>query len=176
MDVNKFTDSVKMALQQAFTLAAEYQHQKVDGEHLLLTLLEQEGSFAARILTKLDVDAQALRQQLQELLNKRPKVSDISEQYISTDLAALLNSAQKKASKNGDDYASVEHILNAIMDKGKKTDCARLLSEAGVNRKNLNEVKNIGTNGFCVLGAVNNTADPRRVIKRLQEKWKTTTF
>ncbi len=61
MDINKFTIKSQEALQSAQDLAIELNNQEVDGEHLLLTLVEQEQGLAPKMLTKLDVNLEAFK-------------------------------------------------------------------------------------------------------------------
>ena len=55
MDINKFTQKAQEALQNAQTKAIRFNHQEVDGEHLLLVLLEEVSGLAPRLLAKLGV-------------------------------------------------------------------------------------------------------------------------
>jgi ATP-dependent Clp protease ATP-binding subunit ClpB len=48
MDFNKMTQKTQEALHQAQSTALRYGHQEVDGEHLLLALLEQSEGLAVR--------------------------------------------------------------------------------------------------------------------------------
>ncbi len=41
----------------------------------------------------------------------------------------------------------------------------------GINAANLKDFRNTNFNAFCVLGAVNNSSQPKQVIKKLQEEW-----
>ena len=41
----------------------------------------------------------------------------------------------------------------------------------GINTTNLKDFRNTNFNAFCVLGAVNNSNQPKQVIKKLQEEW-----
>ena len=41
---------------------------------------------------------------------------------------------------------------------------------------NLKDFRNTNFNAFCVLGAVNNSNQPKQVIKKLQEEWEDVKF
>ena len=75
MDMNRLTQKSQEALSEAQNLAVTYGHGKVDGEHLLLALLEQPEGLASRLLRKMDVDVEALANAVREELNTRPSVS-----------------------------------------------------------------------------------------------------
>lgn len=135
---------------------------------------------------EVNADGVHLGQEDMSLLNAREKWNDVKK-IIGISTHNLKQALE--ARKNGANYIGVGPIYSTESKKNlgsilgiikaqdivDKCQCPSF-AIGGIGYKNLNEVKNIGTNGFCVLGAVNNTADPRRVIKRLQEKWKTTTF
>ena len=53
MDINRLTQKSQEALQSAQTKALRYGHQEVDGEQLLLALLEQAGGLFPRILERI---------------------------------------------------------------------------------------------------------------------------
>ena len=62
MDLNKLTQKSQEAVAAAQELAVTRQHQEVDAEHLLSALLQQEGGLVPRLLEKMDIDANAVRQ------------------------------------------------------------------------------------------------------------------
>ncbi|MEO6195957.1 MAG: Clp protease N-terminal domain-containing protein, partial [Thermoanaerobaculia bacterium] len=61
MDINRMTQKSQEALQSAQTKALRYGHQEVDGEHLLLALLEQPEGLIPRLLSRMEVPAEALK-------------------------------------------------------------------------------------------------------------------
>ena len=75
MDTNRLTQRSQEALHDAQTAALRHGHTEVDGEHLLLALLDQTDGLAARLLTGLEADATELREAVERELSRRPKVS-----------------------------------------------------------------------------------------------------
>ncbi|MEC8313582.1 MAG: hypothetical protein VXZ44_00865, partial [Verrucomicrobiota bacterium] len=49
-------------------------------------------------------------------------------------------------------------------------------SIGGINLKNLRQIKSIESSGFCVLGTVNNSKEPEKVIKSFQNEWESINF
>jgi ATP-dependent Clp protease ATP-binding subunit ClpB len=78
MDINRFTEKAREALQGAQKLAIRMSHQQIDDEHLLLSLLDQEGGLTSAILKKAGVAPEALTIRLQRELEKLPRVSTSS--------------------------------------------------------------------------------------------------
>jgi ATP-dependent Clp protease ATP-binding subunit ClpB len=143
MDPNRLTLKSQEALQAAQTKALRYSHQEVDGEHLLLALLEQADGLVPRILGRLDVPVPRLRSELESELERRPKVSvggqEAGKIYVTSRFQNLLVEAEDEAKKLKDDYVSVEHILLALVDESGTTAAGRLLESHGVVRKRLLE-------------------------------------
>ena len=141
MDPNKLTIKSQEALTGAQDRARRLGHQQVDSEHLLLTLLDQHDGLAPRLLQRLDVDAAALRAELQKDLDRKPKVSggagELGKIYVTAGLEQLLLRAEDEARALGDDYVSVEHLLLATL--GGKDGAAKALAEAGLSRPQLLE-------------------------------------
>src|SRR5947209_4673618 len=113
MDQNNFTEKSLEALSAAQRLAAKFQNQQVDVEHLLLALLDQERGLASSILTRAEVPVDALKIKVQRELEKLPRVSGTGANNIgiSSRLNRVLGLAEDEAKKMGDDYVSVEHFL-----------------------------------------------------------------
>ena len=140
MDINRLTEKAQEALRAAQSEATRMGHQQIDVEHLLLTLLDQEGGLARSILDKSGVDADLVRQRVEAELARLPKVSSTTgaagEVYITGRLNRLLVQAEDEAKQLKDDYVSVEHILLAIVDDRSGT-AGRILTELGLTRDKL---------------------------------------
>jgi ATP-dependent Clp protease ATP-binding subunit ClpB len=135
MDINRFTEKAQEALQAAQKIAARYEQQQVDVEHLLLVLLRQEPGLAPAILRKANVNLDGLRQRAEREIDRLPKVSGATGENISSRLNRVLNRAEDEAKSFKDDYVSVEHLLLALLDDGGAS--GRLLKELGVTRDRL---------------------------------------
>src|SRR5678815_1861383 len=75
MDFNRFTEKLPEGFRTAQSLAANRGNQQIDVEHLLLSLLEQEGGLAQSILGRAGVKLEDLHRRLLLELDKLPKVS-----------------------------------------------------------------------------------------------------
>jgi ATP-dependent Clp protease ATP-binding subunit ClpB len=139
MDINRFTEKAREALQNAQKLAVRMSHQQIDNEHLLLALLDQEGGLTPAVLKKAGVAPEALTIRVQRELEKLPRVSTPSGApdnfYLTGRLNKLLTQAEDEAKKLKDEYISVEHLLLAMTDD--RGAAGTLLKEVGVNRDRL---------------------------------------
>ena len=111
MDPNKLTQKSQEALHDAQTKALRYGHTEVDVEHLLLALLDQPDGLVARLLTRADVDSDALHTALELHLEGRSRVSGPGaapgQVYVSRALSQVLDAAEGEAQRLKDEYVSV---------------------------------------------------------------------
>jgi len=139
MDMNQFTVKCQEALQAAQTKAVRFNHQEVDGEHLLLALLEQPGGLIPKLLKRMEIPEDAVRERLQQALDKKPRItghgSEPGKVYITQRLNRLLVQAQSEAGALKDEYVSVEHLLLAFIQEGPKTPSGAVLQEFGITRE-----------------------------------------
>ena len=121
MNTNQFTQKTIEAIQRAQQLAVEYQHMQVEQSHLALALIENSDGLIPQLLSRMNVDREALARALTENLEKTPRVSGPGREpdkiYISPELEKALLAAQEKAKQMKDEYLSVEHLWMGLMDK-----------------------------------------------------------
>ena len=140
MRLDKFTVKAQEAIQESQRVAEKYQHQQVDPEHVMTALALQQDGIVIPILKKLGVDPLVLLRQLEEALDKLPKVYGSAGQiYISPRSEKVLNQSFKEAERLKDEYVSTEHILISLVDEkgGKASD---ILSSSGVTKDALYNV------------------------------------
>jgi len=137
-DPSKFTQKTREAIESAQTKALRLSHQEVDAEHLLSALLEQDDGLVPLVLERAGASVPTIRARIEEELQRRPRVTGGSTEagkiYVTQRLQALLVKAEDEAKRLKDEYVSVEHLLLAMVDEGKRTAAGRILSEAGANR------------------------------------------
>jgi ATP-dependent Clp protease ATP-binding subunit ClpB len=135
-DPNKMTQKAQEALQLAQEKAVRYSHQELDGEHLLLCLMEQEEGLAPKLIERLGVKPAEVIARLEQELDRRPKikgaVTEAGKVYVTQRLNRLLVKAGDEAQRLKDEYVSVEHLLLAFLEEGKSTPAGRILMEKGV--------------------------------------------
>ncbi|MER7761787.1 ATP-dependent chaperone ClpB [Streptomyces sp. NPDC097619] len=138
MDMNRLTQKSQEALQEAQTAAGRMGHTEVDGEHLLLALLDQEHGLIPRLLEQAGKEPEGLREAVREELSRRPKVTGPGaapgQVFVTQRLAQLLDAAEREAKRLKDDYVSVEHLLLALAEESSSTAAGRLLKQAGITR------------------------------------------
>jgi ATP-dependent Clp protease ATP-binding subunit ClpB len=138
MDLNRLTQKSQEALHDAQTIALRFGHTEVDGEHLLLALLDQPDGLVPRLLAASDVDPDKLRGELEAELSRRPRVSGPGaapgQVFVTQRLSRLFDAAEREAKRLKDEYVSVEHLVIAFVEEGRTTTAGRLLADAGLTR------------------------------------------
>jgi ATP-dependent Clp protease ATP-binding subunit ClpB len=138
MDPSHLTQKSQEALHDAQTKALRFGHTEVDGEHLLLALLDQADGIVPRLLAQASADPDRLRTTVEAELGRRPRVSGpgVSPGQISVTgrLARLLDTAEQEAGRLKDEYVSVEHLLIALLEEGPASAAGRLLHKEGLTR------------------------------------------
>ncbi|MGF1684641.1 ATP-dependent chaperone ClpB [Photobacterium minamisatsumaniensis] len=131
MRLDRFTSKFQMAISDAQSLALGRDHQYIEPAHLMVALLNQDGSTIRPLLTLLNVDVSQLRSGLSELLDRLPKVSGIGgDVQLSHGMGMLFNMCDKLAQKRKDKYISSELFILAAVDE--KGPLGQLLKEKGL--------------------------------------------
>ncbi|MBC2638090.1 MULTISPECIES: ATP-dependent chaperone ClpB [unclassified Rhodococcus (in: high G+C Gram-positive bacteria)] len=139
MDTGSLTEKSREALQEAQNVATRMGHTEVDGEHLLLALVDQQEGLVPRLLEQAGANVDALRSDLERELSRRPKVSGPGatpgQVMITQRLAKLLDAAEREAKRLKDSYVSVEHLVMALSEEGSSSAAGRVLASHGVTRE-----------------------------------------
>lgn len=114
MNINKFTQKSIEAVNQCEKIAYDHGHQEIDQEHFLYSLLTINDSLIASLLEKMGINKETFLSQVQELLNKKPKVSG-GQVYMSNDLNQVLLHGEDEMKAMKDEYVSVEHLFLAMI-------------------------------------------------------------
>src|SRR3954452_18306528 len=141
MDPNKLTQKSQEALHDAQTKALRFGHTEVDADHLLLALLDQADGLVPRLLERAEIEAGAVRAEIERQLERRPRVSGSGasgDVRVTRALAGVLEGGEREAEQMKDDYVSVEHLVLALL--GTETAAARVLKDHGLTRERLLEV------------------------------------
>ncbi|ELB2897918.1 ATP-dependent chaperone ClpB [Vibrio alginolyticus] len=138
MRLDRFTSKFQIAISDAQSLALGRDHQYIEPVHLMVALLDQNGSPIRPLLTMLDVDVTHLRSKLSEMLDRLPKVSGIGgDVQLSSSMGTLFNLCDKVAQKRQDSYISSEvFLLAALEDRGP---LGQLLKEIGLTEQKVSQ-------------------------------------
>ena len=124
MSNNQYTQKSMETIQLAQRLAQERGHQQLEQAHLLSALLNLPEGLIPQLLSKMNVDADALRQGTDGIMQKLPQVRGLSREegkvYVSSDMDKALRAAADEAARMKDEYISVEHLFLALIKTADK--------------------------------------------------------
>ena len=131
MGLDKMTQKLQEALQQAQRLASKSSHAELKSAHVLQSLLEQEGGILMPILQKAGTDIPRLRNSVADNLAAEPRVQgSTSQPQLSYGLRATLDAADNARESLGDDFLSVEHFLLGALKSD--SPAGKLLKDVGM--------------------------------------------
>ena len=138
MNINKFTQKSSEAVNSCENLAYQYGSPEIAQDHFLYSLLTIEDSLILKLIEKMEVNKEAFLSQVQQAVEKKPKVSG-GQTYISKSLNQVLVSAEDEAKAMGDEYVSVEHLFLSLM-KYPNTEIKKLFQAYGITRERFLQV------------------------------------
>ena len=138
MNINKFTQKSRQAVQDCEKVALEYGNQEIEQEHLLYALLVQDDSLILKLMEKMGIDKNAMVNRVEEAIRKRTKVQG-GQQYVGQDLNKALIHAEDEAKQMGDEYVSVEHLFLSMIKYPNK-EVKTIFREMGVKRDDFLQV------------------------------------
>ena len=164
MRMDKLTSKFQLAIQDAQSLALGKDNQFIEPEHLMIALLDQQGSGVRPLLAQAGVNVNGLRSSLGRALDSLPQVEGSGgDVHISNDLGRLLNLTDKLAQKRDDQFISSELFVLALLDD-KKHRVAQMLRDNGANLDALKKVVDDVRGGQAVNDP--NAEDQRQALQK----------
>ncbi len=116
MNFQKFTIKAQEAVKTSQEIAVSYGNQSLEPIHLFAALIQESEGTVPAILTKIGVNLNAAKIQINSLIEKLPKVSGVNSSniFMSNLLADVFERATKEADLMKDEYVSVEHLLISL--------------------------------------------------------------
>lgn len=136
MRQDKLTTKFQEALAEAQSLAIAGDNQFIEPIHLMSAVLADSEGASRSLLERAGVNVAQYTRDLQEALNRLPKVTGTGgDIQVSRDTVNLLNLTEKEAMKRNDAYISTEMLLLALTeDRSAAGDLAR---KAGLERSKI---------------------------------------
>lgn len=130
MQFEQFTIKAQEAVQHAVQKASELHQQAITPAHLLEGVLSVGESVTQFLLGKAGVNAAMLTAALERHLQSLPRVEG-GEPYLDREANAVLQAAQDKARKAGDQFVGLEPLLQALLTT--PSTAAQMLKDAGMS-------------------------------------------
>jgi ATP-dependent Clp protease ATP-binding subunit ClpB len=133
---DKYTEKSVLAINDAHNYALKYKHTNIKPEHLTLALLTQNDGLIPRLIEKMGLNLSSLVKEVENELNKYPKVEVASQGNLSFEGTTnrIVMEAEDIMKKMGDSYISVEHLFKALMKN------LPLLKRIGIDSKEFEKV------------------------------------
>lgn len=165
MNFEKYTEKSKQVIETAQAMALRSSHQRFALEHILLALMEDKDRLADKLIRVAGGNPMRVAEQAQAAINAMPKVegSGAGQLYVTSEVAKWFESAEQVAAKAGDEYVTVERMLQALtMAAG--TVAAKIMADAGVTPQKLNAAINDMRKGRTATSA--NAEDTMEALKK----------
>ena len=133
MNISKFTQKSRQAVQDLEKVAYEYGNQEIEEEHLLYALLTQEDSLILKLIEKMEIQKEYFIDTVKKALDARVKVSG-GQLHFGQYLNKALVSAEDEAKAMGDEYVSVEHLFLSML-KNPSPSMKKIFNEFGITRE-----------------------------------------
>ena len=134
MNFNNFTIKSQEAIQKAVELTRSAGSQAIEPVHLLKGVIDEGDSLVKFIFQKIGANIAALTANVDNAIASEPKVSG-GEPYLSRTSNDVLQKALDIAKKNGDQYVTLEALLQAIFEIN--SPASTILKNAGLTLKEL---------------------------------------
>ena len=128
----KLTVKAQEALQTAQEMGGRSGQQQIEPLHILWALAAQGDGVVPPLLEKLGVSPGQLAAEIEKQIERLPKVSGISQQFLSPASNQILEKAFDEAQRLKDEYVSTEHVLLAIA-AAERDPAGRLLARQGAS-------------------------------------------
>jgi ATP-dependent Clp protease ATP-binding subunit ClpB len=134
MQLDRFTQKSREAIQASLPLAAQHKHAQVSPIHLLAALLHADDALVRRILDRIGSTVDA---EVEVALGALPTLATVAEPTTDPDLLAVLRAAEAKAREMKDEYITTEHLLLALA--GHDSRAGEILRAAGATERAIAE-------------------------------------
>ncbi len=141
MDMNKFSERAREALETAQGVVRRGPRNVLGTEHLLIGVLSLPGGVVEQLLNTLGVDKGALMARANQMAQNQPVgqsgPSGPEEMlYMTPRAKAALDLAVQEAQKMGDEFVGTEHLLFGILLEGEGPGSA-ILKDVGITEERL---------------------------------------
>lgn len=135
MNLDKFTDKARSVIQAAHSTAVAAGNQRFMPEHILQSMLSESEDIASQMLCSCGANLNTIWTDIENFLAKLPKVSGsgAGQLYLAPETAQALERAQSIAQKSGDDYVTVDRLLQGLADSSE------VLKSHGITSKKIEE-------------------------------------
>jgi ATP-dependent Clp protease ATP-binding subunit ClpC len=128
---DKFTERARKVLSLAQEEAQRFKHNYIGTEHLLLGLVREREGVAAKVLFKLGVELQKVRESVEFIIGRGDRIV-LGEIGLTPRAKKVIELAVDEARRLNHHYIGTEHLLLGLLREGEGIS-AGVLESLGVN-------------------------------------------
>jgi ATP-dependent Clp protease ATP-binding subunit ClpB len=138
MQFQKFTIKSQEAVQTAQEIAASYNNQSIEPEHLLAALVQDSEGIVVSLLQKMGANLNFIKIKINEAIEHLPKITGAGggNQYLGSNLNQVFESALKEIQQLKDEYVSTEHLLLGLLES-KQSSASKILRDQGITKEEI---------------------------------------
>jgi len=144
MKPEKFTLKTQEAIQDAHNVAESMGNQLIENGHVLQSLIKIDTTILPYMMKAEKIDVKTIERELKAIIATYPKVSGGTIQ-LSSSAAKTISSAQQYATKMGDEFVALDHLLFALSEGRDRV--ADLLKKYNLTTKQLKKYSEELRNG-----------------------------
>ncbi|MGI8485998.1 MAG: ATP-dependent Clp protease ATP-binding subunit, partial [Thermomicrobiales bacterium] len=111
----QFTEKAREAVLAGQQITEEKKLAQFEPEALLYGLVIQGDGVVPQILQRLGVESAEITREVEQLIDRAPKLQYSADAVVSSGLRRALQTAEAEARQFGDEYTSAEHLLLGIL-------------------------------------------------------------
>lgn len=141
MRVEKFTNQLREAIENAQTILADLSLNSLDTDHLLLAMIDQENGMTQRILKKLKKNVLKIKEESRKAVYRDQQPSGASmppgdQIYVTPRMKRVFDLALEEAATLGDTFIGTEHVLLALFRVPEGT-AWQMIQNMGISREDV---------------------------------------
>ena len=117
MNINKYTEKSKEAIQQSQFIAEEHGQEEMLPLHLFYALLTQDQGLIPRLIKISGRSLDDLVAATEEAMGHLPQIGSVSQARMGHELLKLLRDAENQAQQIKDEFVSVEHLFLTMYER-----------------------------------------------------------
>ena len=149
--LNRFTEGAQNALNNSLYIAREMGHSYIGSEHLLLGLLSQNESIAAKLLSDHGVTFDETKNAVIEMIGQGGQ-SSVTPNDMTPRTKKIIERSSAEALKLGHNYIGTEHLLLSLLSESDSVAVSILASESVDARELYTELESYLSEGDSVRG------------------------
>ncbi len=127
----RFTDRARRVMKQANKEAQRLNHEYIGTEHILLGLVREGAGVGAKVLKKLEIDFERIREEVKRIVQRGPDMVIIGKPPQTPRAKKVLEYSIAEARNLNHNYVGTEHLLLGLL-RVEEGVAAQVLAKLGI--------------------------------------------